>query len=181
MSPLTCQRPTNSCSLKLTLEKGFGIAKLSSRMMLRVRFPGEQYLWVHIDVDTFFQPPPLYHNLTKRRWLSWKGWGSLRFIVRRRCLQQEIVVLRPRWSGFSLIRKTLVSCLYIPHAGDSTIPFHPDIDSPIQASASGSAGSEPDAGQVAMLADMGFTNAQARKALRETVSPQSLFISIYVL
>ncbi|KIM37665.1 hypothetical protein M413DRAFT_448435 [Hebeloma cylindrosporum] len=45
-----------------------------------------------------------------------------------------------------------------------------DIDSPIQPSApaTGSAGFEPDADQIAMLSDMGFTSAQARKALRET-------------
>jgi len=46
-----------------------------------------------------------------------------------------------------------------------------DIDAPLQPPSGGSAGgvSEPDPDQVAMLADMGFTSAQARKALRETV------------
>lgn len=46
-----------------------------------------------------------------------------------------------------------------------------DIDDPIQVSSpSGpSGGPEPDPEQIAMLADMGFTSAQARKALRETV------------
>ena len=43
-----------------------------------------------------------------------------------------------------------------------------DIDAPIQLSG-GSKGSEPSPEQVAMLADMGFTAAQAKKALRETV------------
>jgi hypothetical protein len=43
-----------------------------------------------------------------------------------------------------------------------------DIDDPIQPVHSG-VGQEPSAEQVAMLADMGFTAAQARKALRETV------------
>ena len=46
-----------------------------------------------------------------------------------------------------------------------------DIDAPIQASGSGSSAPEPAQEQVAMLADMGFTPAQGRKALRETVSP----------
>ncbi|KAI8969677.1 ubiquitinyl hydrolase [Trametes punicea] len=45
----------------------------------------------------------------------------------------------------------------------------PDIDAPIQPAASGGGGApEPSAEQVSMLADMGFTPAQARKALRET-------------
>lgn len=44
-----------------------------------------------------------------------------------------------------------------------------DIDAPIQ-SAGGAGSAEPPAEQIAMLADMGFTPAQARKALRETVS-----------
>ncbi|KAI0757733.1 ubiquitin carboxyl-terminal hydrolase 14 [Daedaleopsis nitida] len=47
----------------------------------------------------------------------------------------------------------------------------PDIDAPILVSGGGSASaSEPSSEQVAMLADMGFTTAQARKALRETGS-----------
>lgn len=48
----------------------------------------------------------------------------------------------------------------------------PDIDDPIQLTAAGntSSGSEPSQEQIAMLADMGFTSAQARKALRETGS-----------
>lgn len=49
-----------------------------------------------------------------------------------------------------------------------------DIDAPIDFGAAsggsgGGGGPEPSADQVAMLADMGFTSAQARKALRETV------------
>ena len=44
-----------------------------------------------------------------------------------------------------------------------------DIDAPIQPQSGGSGGPEPSAEQVSMLADMGFTPAQARKALRETV------------
>lgn len=55
-----------------------------------------------------------------------------------------------------------------------------DIDAPIVIGSAGgagagvSAGPEPSAEQISMLADMGFTPAQARKALRETVSPRFL-------
>ncbi|KDQ18731.1 hypothetical protein BOTBODRAFT_29107 [Botryobasidium botryosum FD-172 SS1] len=44
----------------------------------------------------------------------------------------------------------------------------PDIDDPIVTSTQPAAGPEPSAEQVSMLADMGFSHAQARKALRET-------------
>ena len=46
-----------------------------------------------------------------------------------------------------------------------------DIDAPIQVSSTSisNSGPEPSPGQIDMLADMGFTSAQARKALRETV------------
>jgi len=44
----------------------------------------------------------------------------------------------------------------------------PDIDAPLQLSSKGPA-PEPDPGLVAMLQDMGFSPAQAKKALRETV------------
>lgn len=43
-----------------------------------------------------------------------------------------------------------------------------DIDAPINAATSASV-PEPDAAQVASFVDMGFTEAQAKKALRETV------------
>ena len=50
------------------------------------------------------------------------------------------------------------------------------IDDPIPVSSSSKPkGPEPSPEQVAMLSDMGFSPAQARKALRETVSPR-LFI-----
>ena len=42
-----------------------------------------------------------------------------------------------------------------------------DIDDPIQLN--GGSVAEPPADQIALLADMGFTHAQARKALLETV------------
>jgi ubiquitin carboxyl-terminal hydrolase 5/13 len=46
----------------------------------------------------------------------------------------------------------------------------PDIDDPIQVTAGGgTSGPEPSQEQIAMLADMGFSPAQARKALCETV------------
>ena len=50
-----------------------------------------------------------------------------------------------------------------------------DIDEPIQAAQS-VGGSEPSPDQIAMLADMGFTAAQARKALRETVCHLSILV-----
>lgn len=58
---------------------------------------------------------------------------------------------------------------------DTVLNAFSDIDAPLQLAAggavsSGSAGLEPSEEQVGMLADMGFTHAQAKKALRETVS-----------
>jgi len=51
----------------------------------------------------------------------------------------------------------------------------PDIDDPIQPTTSNpsiaAAANEPSADQISMVSEMGFTPAQARKALRETVSP----------
>ncbi|KAJ6624496.1 hypothetical protein B0H10DRAFT_2006189 [Mycena sp. CBHHK59/15] len=44
----------------------------------------------------------------------------------------------------------------------------PDIDAPIQLQSGGAGEVEPTEDQIAMLSDMGFTSAQARKALRET-------------
>ncbi|KAL0069328.1 ubiquitin C-terminal hydrolase Ubp14 [Marasmius tenuissimus] len=45
----------------------------------------------------------------------------------------------------------------------------PDIDDPIQPAPGGSGGAtEPSSDQVSMLADMGFTHTQAKKALKET-------------
>ena len=58
----------------------------------------------------------------------------------------------------------------------------PDIDAPIQpqaAAGGASGGPESSTEQVGMLADMGFTEKQARKALRETVSrPTVLFYPV---
>lgn len=54
-----------------------------------------------------------------------------------------------------------------------------DIDAPIQLSAYSSGGSsvaEPSEEQVSMLSDMGFTPAQARKALRGTVSGLQAYV-----
>ena len=45
-----------------------------------------------------------------------------------------------------------------------------DIDDPIvQTARGGGGGAEPSPEQIGMLAEMGFSPAQARKALRETV------------
>jgi len=46
----------------------------------------------------------------------------------------------------------------------------PDIDSPLNLSTGGGNTPEPDPNQITLLADMGFTASQARKAVRETVS-----------
>lgn len=55
----------------------------------------------------------------------------------------------------------------------SSHPVVQDIDQPIQLSQSGAKKTaEPSSDQIAMLADMGFTHAQARKALMETVGTQ---------
>ena len=63
------------------------------------------------------------------------------------------------------------------HNSKTHTPLIVDIDEPIVIQSSGAAGGagagagghEPNEGQVSMLAEMGFTHAQARKALRETV------------
>ena len=66
----------------------------------------------------------------------------------------------------------LVLCI---HNSKTHTPLTVDIDEPIVIQSSGAgagagAGAhEPNEGQVSMLAEMGFTHAQARKALRETV------------
>ena len=46
-----------------------------------------------------------------------------------------------------------------------------DIDDPIPSSGGTASVTEPSAKQVSRLCDMGFTAAQAKKALRETVRP----------
>ncbi|KAG7095273.1 hypothetical protein E1B28_006046 [Marasmius oreades] len=66
-------------------------------------------------------------------------------------------------SGGSTAAETAMEWLFA-HMDD------PDIDDPIQLSKSENGGGayEPSLEQVSMLADMGFTNAQAKKALKET-------------
>lgn len=46
----------------------------------------------------------------------------------------------------------------------------PDIDDPIPTASSAAADAGPSEEQIGMIADMGFTANQARKALRESVS-----------
>lgn len=46
----------------------------------------------------------------------------------------------------------------------------PDIDAPLPTPGTGAASTEPSDDQIAMISDMGFTAAQARKALRQSVS-----------
>lgn len=63
-----------------------------------------------------------------------------------------------------------------------------DIDDPIQlAAVSAGSGPEPSPESISMMQDMGFTAAQARKALRETVRflaqfhlPSSYFDCVFV-
>jgi len=59
-----------------------------------------------------------------------------------------------------------------PYTDDDCNLFDVNINSPIQPSvpAAGNAEFEPDPDQIRMLSDMGFTSAQACKALRGTVS-----------
>jgi ubiquitin carboxyl-terminal hydrolase 5/13 len=60
---------------------------------------------------------------------------------------------------------------------------HIDIDDPIQVSSTTGPNSapEPSPEQIAMLADMGFTSAQARKALRETVCELPFGLSMIIM
>ena len=56
------------------------------------------------------------------------------------------------------------------HPEERTLIYCPDIDDPLPSNTRGSSGgAEPSSDQIAMLSEMGFTSAQARKALRETV------------
>lgn len=57
----------------------------------------------------------------------------------------------------------------LSHADPSWVYAYIDIDAPIVQRATGGGGPEPSPEQIGMLADMGFSAPQARKALRETV------------
>ena len=50
------------------------------------------------------------------------------------------------------------------------LTYNLDIDDPLSTGGSSANVPEPSSEQISMLVDMGFTPAQARKALRETVS-----------
>lgn len=54
------------------------------------------------------------------------------------------------------------------------IPFNKscvvDIDDPLPVASNSASGNEPSPDQISNLRDMGFSEAQAKKALRETVS-----------
>lgn len=45
-----------------------------------------------------------------------------------------------------------------------------DIDDPLPVASNSASGNEPSPDQISTLQDMGFSEAQAKKALRETVS-----------
>ena len=112
-----------------------------------------------------------FRSSTKRRWPSSRGWASRRFGARRRSWPLVTATRRPRWSGSSNIWMTPVRLDPSRAVHDENLTWRAstDIDAPIQTPGSGSSAPEPSQEQVAMLADMGFTPAQARKALRETV------------
>ena len=50
-----------------------------------------------------------------------------------------------------------------------------DIDDPLPVSDTSAAGNEPSEDQISTLQDMGFSAAQAKKALRETVSSRPIW------
>lgn len=50
--------------------------------------------------------------------------------------------------------------------------YYVDIDDPLPATSNSANNNEPSVDQISALQDMGFSEAQARKALRETVSDQ---------
>lgn len=78
--------------------------------------------------------------------------------------------------GFPLIRCQKALLATGNESGEAAMEWlfghmeDPDIDEPIQLGGGGaSAASGPSEEQIAMIADMGFTHAQGKKALRETV------------
>jgi UBA/TS-N domain len=92
------------------------------------------------------------------------------------------MILKRLWNGYSDIWKIPVSVSFFFFFKKLAPHFcltDADIDNPIQISspsgATNNGAPEPNPELIAMLADMGFTNAQARKALRETVSEKYLF------
>jgi hypothetical protein len=114
-------------------------------------------------------------NSTKRRSPSLRRWVSLRSAAKRRFSQRGTAIRRPQWNGSLLTWRTQVG-LSRTHYSVHLILTTPavcvlDIDGPIvQTTRSG--GAEPSPEQIGLLADMGFSPAQARKALRETVCAQ---------
>lgn len=57
----------------------------------------------------------------------------------------------------------------MPSIVDSLTSLHQDIDAPIELRGSKAASNEPSQEQIGMIADMGFSHNQARRALRESV------------
>jgi ubiquitin carboxyl-terminal hydrolase 5/13 len=84
---------------------------------------------------------------------------------------KEVGMQKRLWNGYSLIWKILVLFLSLSYSSSSSTDglFPQDIDAPLApASSAGSAEVSVSEDQIAMLADMGFTSAQAKKALKET-------------
>lgn len=63
----------------------------------------------------------------------------------------------------------------MPSVVDSLTSLHQDIDAPIELGGSKAASNEPSQEQIGMIADMGFSHNQARKALRGSVGSYHLW------
>lgn len=63
----------------------------------------------------------------------------------------------------------------MPSVVDSLTSLHQDIDAPIELGGSKAASNEPSQEQIGMIADMGFSHNQARKALCESVGSYHLW------
>jgi hypothetical protein len=109
---------------------------------------------------------PLCPSSTQVQWLNWKEWDSLRLDLKKHYWRLGMRVLTLLWNGSLRIWKTQVGMTMVDL--DLDLRASPvDIDEPIQTG--GGAGPEPSPEIVSMLSEMGFTAAQARKALKETV------------
>ena len=109
------------------------------------------------------QRPQASLNSMMLRSPNFRQWDSRSFDARKPFSQLATVIQRQPWNGYLHIWMTQVFFVsYSSHYG--YLMLLPDIDAPLQAAAA-----DPSAEQVSMLADMGFTTAQSRKALKETV------------
>lgn len=107
-------------------------------------------------------------NLTKPRSPSLKRWVFRWSAAKKRCSLRGTATRRLQWNGFSLTWRTQAGFSRY-YSGLMRMYAYVDIDAPIGQAVKGGQGPEPSPEQIGMLADMGFTIPQARKALRETV------------